>query len=117
MKSSLPALAALAWLSVCLPTACSSTPTAAEVEGTCTIEGCVERPGVQALDGDRTLLEAVLAAGPIEGRSDLRHVRLERSARPQLVLTVDVAAMLESGDSTYNVLLLPGDALHVPERP
>jgi protein involved in polysaccharide export with SLBB domain len=118
MKHPLLALAAAAALVAALLPACSSTPSAAELEkATCTVEGCVERPGTQALDGDRNLLEAVLAAGPIEGRSDLRHVRLVRPGRPSLELTVDVAVMLESGDSSCNVLLRPGDALHVPELP
>jgi protein involved in polysaccharide export with SLBB domain len=117
MKHRLLAVTTAAALVVSLLPACSSSTATTDVAEACVVEGCVARPGPVPLDGERTLLEAVLAAGPIDGRSDLGHVQLVRAAQPRLELTVDVAAMLASGDSTSNVLLRPGDVLHVPELP
>jgi protein involved in polysaccharide export with SLBB domain len=92
-------------------------PQVASAAETCSVEGCVVRAGAMTLEGQRTVLEAIQLAGPIEGRSDLRNVRLVRSTDPAMVIRIDVQAMLESGDSSFNVLLKPGDVLHVAELP
>jgi len=116
-----PPLAPLVLLS--LLSACGASPEVApdqeydSAAETCSVEGCVVRSGAMTLEGQRTVLEAIQIAGPIEGRSDLRNVRLVRGTDPATVITIDVEAMLETGDSSFNVLLRPGDVLHVAELP
>lgn len=83
---------------------------------TCTVEGCVERPGPIEMTGDMTVFEAVMSAGPIEGRSDLGHVQLVRpSPDDELTMQINLEEMIQAGNSTFNVLLQPGDLLTVPE--
>ena|SRR5688572_1177792 len=94
---------------------CSSSP-AAPVDS-CVVEGCVERAGPIALEGEATALDVVQRAGPIEGKCDLSRVRLVRkSAEGEVSMQLNLAQMLEEGNSTFNVLVQPGDVLTVPAR-
>jgi len=96
----------------------STTTRLAEAALGCRVEGCVRNTGVQELAGQLTVREAILAAGPIAGRSDLEQVQLRRGhGDDQLLILIDVRGMLETGDSSFNVLLQPGDVLRVPELP
>ena len=71
--------------------------------------------GPNTVGADTTLLEAVLAAGPVSGSADLGRVHVLRPAEgAPLVFTVDVEAMLASGDTTQNLLLRDGDVVLVP---
>ena len=83
---------------------------------TCMVEGCVERAGPIELTDDMTVFQAVMSAGPIEGRSDLAHVQLVRP-RPddEITMQINLEELIQSGDSTFNVLVQPGDVLKVPE--
>ena len=66
------------------------------------------------LEADTTLLEAVIASEPSE-RTDLSRVVLVRpDPKRPLILRVDLAQMLATGDTTYNVLLLSADVIHLP---
>jgi len=95
---------------------CRSTD-APQALSECTVEGCVERPGPIGLDDDSTVLEVVMAAGPIEDRSDLEHVQLVRPGTDGgITMRINLAEMLQTGDSTFNVLVQPGDVLTVPEK-
>ncbi|MBI5432958.1 MAG: hypothetical protein HZA52_09030 [Planctomycetes bacterium] len=81
------------------------------------IEGAVARPGPQPWDADTTALEAVLRASPIESTCDLSRVELvRRECDGSLAMTLDLRRALDSGDSTFNVLLHRGDVLRVPSR-
>jgi protein involved in polysaccharide export with SLBB domain len=83
---------------------------------TCTVEGCVERAGPIEMTSDTTAFQAVMRAGPIEGRSDLGHVQLLRATpEGELSMNLDLARMVQAGDSSFNVLVQPGDVLKVPE--
>jgi protein involved in polysaccharide export with SLBB domain len=118
MKTPLVPLVLALSLSACGPSPDGvSGPLHDSAVETCSVEGCVVRPGAMTLEGQRTVLEAIRLAGPIEGRSDLRSVRLVRDTDTAAVITIDVEAMQETGDSSFNVLLCPGDVLHVPELP
>ncbi len=95
---------------------CASTSTGSAAN-TCSVQGCVERSGPIALGGDDTVFEVVQQAQPIEGRSDLSRVQLQRKTPDgELSWQIDVARMLETGDSTYNVHVQPGDVVTVPSR-
>jgi protein involved in polysaccharide export with SLBB domain len=93
---------------------CRSTAAPAPI---CTVEGCVERSGPTEIGGGfDTAFEVVMRAGPIDGRSDLTRVRLVRqTAGEELTMQLNLAEMAASGDSTFNVLIQPGDVLTVPE--
>ncbi len=81
------------------------------------IEGAVAHPGPQPWDADTTALEAVLRAAPLDATSDLSRVELVRRENAGArSMTLDLRRALDSGDSTFNVLLLGGDVLRVPTR-
>ena len=61
------------------------------------------------------MLEAVLAEPALAPGADLGRVQLVRhEPGDPLILTLDVARMTRTGDTTFNVLLRDGDVLHVP---
>ncbi|MEM7310414.1 MAG: hypothetical protein AAF682_27300 [Planctomycetota bacterium] len=81
------------------------------------VVGAVEHEGNQALGADQTLLDAVLLARPIAG-ADLSQVQLVRAdSEEPFHVTVDVDRMLESGDSSFNLLLQSYDVVVVPVHP
>jgi protein involved in polysaccharide export with SLBB domain len=83
---------------------------------TCTVEGCVQRAGPIELSGDMTAFEVLSLAGPIEGRSDLSRVQIVRHGPDgELRMSLNLEPMAMSGDSTFNVLVVPGDVMTVPE--
>lgn len=79
------------------------------------VVGEVDAPGPKPYFGDTTLFDAVLQASPTEHTANLGRVRLIRAdPLDPLVLTVDVSALWESGDSTYNVQIREYDIVYVP---
>lgn len=95
----------------------ASCAAASSGKSTCTVQGCVKRPGAIEVSGDQTAYDVVAAAGPIEGCCDLSSVRLVRQGpEGELVMSLNLEEIAQSGDSTFNVLVLPGDVLTVPER-
>ena len=79
------------------------------------IFGEVGGEGAQNFPGDLTIFEAVMQAGPSDDSANLGRVRLIRAdPRDPLVIMVNVAEMLRSGDSTYNVLVQENDIIFVP---
>lgn len=79
------------------------------------IFGEVAQEGAQNFPGDLTVFEAVMASGPTDDSANLGRVRLIRAdPRDPLVIIVNVAEMLRTGDSTYNVLVQENDILFVP---
>lgn len=81
------------------------------------IYGEVERSGVHTLSGGEvTALEAVLAARP-RGTADLTQVVVMRDAAADpFAVTLDLVPMIESGDTSANILLRHGDIVVVPPR-
>ena len=64
-----------------------------------------------------TVLDAVLEAGSVDLYADSNNTKLHRRTESGMV-TYDIRLrdILEDGDMTTNVLLLPGDVITVPER-
>jgi polysaccharide export outer membrane protein len=64
-----------------------------------------------------TVIDAVLAAGSINTYADGNYTKLYRRSNG-VTATYDIRLddILENGDMTTNVLLMPGDVITVPER-
>lgn len=114
-------------LSLALLAACAGSPApatsaslAVEVPAgvpSYTVSGAVRLHGQFRMDEDLTLFEAVQRAEPQSEHGDLSKVTLVRDDEGSpLTITVDVASMYETGDSTFNVKVKAGDAIHVPMK-
>jgi polysaccharide export outer membrane protein len=64
-----------------------------------------------------TVLDAVLEAGSVDLYADANNTKLHRRTEEGAV-TYDIRLkdIMEDGDMTTNVYLLPGDVITVPER-
>lgn len=76
--------------------------------------GAVKQPGQYGLPGERTLLEALTAAGGLAGNHGPR-IHILRRAPNGLSdqLTVPVEKLLREADRKYNVPILPDDIINV----
>jgi polysaccharide export outer membrane protein len=64
-----------------------------------------------------TVLDAVLAAGSVDLYADANNTKLYRRTKAgSMAYDIRLEDILEEGDMTTNVLLLPGDIITVPER-
>ncbi|MBN8442856.1 MAG: polysaccharide biosynthesis/export family protein [Thauera sp.] len=78
------------------------------------VVGEVKAPGLQPInDIPMNILEAVNRAGGFTEEADHGNVLLTRGGA---TYRVDVQALYEDGDTSQNVLLLPGDIVNVPDR-
>jgi polysaccharide export outer membrane protein len=75
--------------------------------------GQVRQPGAFAVDGDTTVLEGLSLAGGIPETGDLGGATVVRDGT---ILPVDLAAMVEGGDTSRNVYMRAGDVVYVPSR-
>ena len=77
--------------------------------------GEVGNEGKKQFPGDLTVFEAVMEAGPDDRTANLGRVRVIRpDPRDPLVMYVNLAEMLETGDSTFNVHIQERDIVVVP---
>ncbi len=84
------------------------------------VTGAVGRAGSYTWEQGLRISDAMAAAGGVSERTaDLRHVFLVRrgaeGTNPQ-VLELDVRDVLRGNDEQANWLLLPGDAIYVPQK-
>ncbi|SMG26235.1 polysaccharide biosynthesis/export family protein [Paraburkholderia susongensis] len=78
------------------------------------VTGNLRTPASEAItDSPLTVLDAINRAGGALPDADLQNVGVTRNGRRY---TVDVAALLETGDPQQNVLLKDGDIIDVPDR-
>jgi polysaccharide export outer membrane protein len=64
-----------------------------------------------------TVLDAVLEAGSVDIYADSNNTKLHRRTKGgSVAYDVRLKDIMESGDMTTNILLLPGDIITVPER-
>ena len=78
------------------------------------VTGNLRTPTSEAItDTPLTVLDAINRAGGALADADLQNVGVTRDGKRY---TVDVAALLETGDPQQNVLLKDGDIIDVPDR-
>ena len=81
--------------------------------------GAVAAPGVYPLAGRETVLDAILTAGGLADNAKKCDVILSRPSVPhdcRTVLPVCYNHVVQSGDSTTNYQILPGDRIFVPSK-
>lgn len=87
--------------------------------GSVKVIGSVSAPGPYQLGGDKTLIDAILAAGGTSASADLKKITVIRTTPDgaQLVLLFNFQRYLEQGDIRHNPLILPNDTVHVRPVP
>ncbi len=85
------------------------------------VQGDVGSPGRLPITGNETVLDAINYAGGLTPTASLPNIRLVRPAPPgaccEQTLPVNLAAIINAGDSTTNYQLMPGDRLVVYRDP
>lgn len=83
--------------------------------------GDVNSPGRLPLTGNETVLDALQYAGGLDPSAATNNIRLVRPAPPgstcPQLLPVNIAAIMQAGDTTTNYQLMPGDRLYVYRDP
>jgi len=79
------------------------------------IFGEVTGQGAKPFTGDITIFEAVTAASPKPDSANLGRVKLIRAdPRDPQILIVNLSEIIDTGDSTFNVLIHERDIIYVP---
>ncbi len=79
------------------------------------VVGEVGKQGAVAFEGDKTIIEAVLEAGPKEETANLSRVLLIRGDPVDpLIITINFHDFIDYGDTTYNVLVRENDIVYIP---
>ena len=80
--------------------------------------GQVARPGVYPMEESLTVLEAVAKAGSYTERAALKKVTITRQSRAKTpkVMKVNLKKVITKGDRSGDVILEPGDVVHVPTK-
>lgn len=85
------------------------------------VQGDVAAPGRLPITGNETVLDALNYAGGFTPTAAPQNVRLVRPAPPGAseaqILPVNMAAIIQGGDTTTNYQLMPGDRLYVYRDP
>ncbi len=85
------------------------------------VQGDVAAPGRLPITGNETVLDAINYAGGLTPTASVPNVRLVRPAPPGTcqpqVLPINVAAIIQEGDTTTNYQLMPGDRIFVYRDP
>jgi len=86
--------------------------------GAVRVIGGVVAPGPYSLTGDKSLIDAILAAGGPSDAANLKKVNIIRRMADggQICITVDFAKYLDDGDVRHNPIIYPDDTVHVPVR-
>ncbi len=78
------------------------------------VQGAVQAPGVYQLLSRSSVLDVIGMAGGLSGDEEKRIVILRRSGGQDVRLEVDLERLIEGGELSLNVELLPGDIVMVP---
>jgi polysaccharide export outer membrane protein len=81
----------------------------------------VAAPGRLPITGNETVLDAINYAGGLAPMASVPNIRLVRPAPPGTcepqVLPINLAAIIQEGDTTTNYQLMPGDRIFVYRDP
>ena len=85
------------------------------------VQGDVGSPGRLPITGNETVLDAIQYAGGLIPTSSVPNIRLVRPAPPgaccEQTLPINIAAIVNAGDTTTNYQLMPGDRIVVYRDP
>ncbi len=76
------------------------------------VVGQARRPGSYVISSLSTLTNALFATGGPTPQGSLRHIQLKRSGK--VVVDFDLYDLLQRGDKSNDVQLLPGDVIYIP---
>jgi len=76
------------------------------------VVGQAHRPGSYTISSLSTLTNALFATGGPTPQGSMRHIQLKRSGK--VVVDFDLYDLLQRGDKTNDVQLLPGDVIYIP---
>lgn len=76
------------------------------------VVGQARRPGSFTISSLSTLTNALFATGGPTPQGSLRHIQLKRAGK--VVVDFDLYDLLQRGDKTDDVQLLPGDVIYIP---
>jgi polysaccharide export outer membrane protein len=83
------------------------------------VTGCVGRPGVVSIPQtcDLSVMHALQAVGGVGQWADASRVRVTRMLKDgrKLTVVIDVDEIGQIGATDQNIVLMPGDVIHVPE--
>ncbi len=80
--------------------------------------GQVTRPGAYPMEANFTVLEAIAIAGSYTESAGLKRVTVTRRSRERSpkVIKVNLKKVIAKGDRNSDVILEPGDIVHVPKK-
>jgi len=80
--------------------------------------GQVARPGAYPMEERLTVLESIAKAGSYTETAGLRKVTIARQSRAETpkVIKVDLKKIITKGDRREDIILEPGDIVHVPTK-
>jgi protein involved in polysaccharide export with SLBB domain len=76
------------------------------------VVGQARRPGSYTISSLSTLTNALFATGGPTPQGSMRHIQLKRSGT--VIVDFDLYDLLEHGDKSKDVQLLPGDVIYIP---
>ncbi len=76
------------------------------------VVGQAQRPGSYTISSLSTLINALFVTGGPTPQGSLRHIQLKRGDK--VVVDFDLYDLLERGDKSNDVQLLPGDVIYIP---
>ena len=74
--------------------------------------GSARQPGAYTVGSLSTLVNALFASGGPSATGSMRHIQLRRGNR--LLAEFDMYDVLQKGDKSHDVPLLPGDVIYIP---
>jgi protein involved in polysaccharide export with SLBB domain len=76
------------------------------------VVGQARRPGSYTISSLSTLTNALFATGGPSPQGSMRHIQLKRAGK--VLVDFDLYDLLERGDKTNDIQLLPGDVIYIP---
>jgi polysaccharide biosynthesis/export protein len=74
--------------------------------------GSARQPGAYTVGSLSTLVNALFASGGPSATGSMRHIQLRRGN--QLLAEFDIYDLVQKGDKSHDVSLLPGDVIYIP---